>query len=235
MKKCIIGLVPLWDSERQSYWMLPGYMEGIIAAGGLPVMLPLTSDAALLDQLAASCDGFLFTGGQDVLPALYGEARLPQCGECSPARDAMEQALLERALAADKPVLGICRGIQFLNAALGGTLYQDIPTQFPTPLEHHQTPPYDRPAHTVTLTPGAPLCRLLGMETLAVNSYHHQAIKTLSPQLAEMARAQDGLVESVFMPGKRFVWAIQWHPEFSYKTDESSRQILRAFVEAAEG
>lgn len=234
MKKPIIGVVPLADYERNSYWMLPGYFEGILEAGGLPVMLPLTADAACLDQLAAACDGFLFTGGQDVSPQLYGEARLPQCGECSPERDAMELGLLERALAADKPVLGICRGIQFLNAALGGTLYQDIPTQYATETEHHQTPPYERPVHTVTVQKWTPLHALLGVDTLAVNSYHHQAVKALSPQLAEMARASDGLIEGVYLPGKRFVWAVQWHPEFSYRTEESSRKLLRAFVQAAD-
>lgn len=234
MEKHIIGIVPLVDEERESYWMLPGYMEGILAAGGLPVMLPLTADPALLDELARQCGGFLFTGGQDVSPALYGEPHLPQCGECCPARDRMERALLERALAADRPVLGICRGIQFINVVLGGTLYQDIPTQFATRLEHHQAPPYERPVHEVELKAGAPLAELLKKERIAVNSYHHQAVKTLAPGLREMARAADGLIEGVFMPDRRFVWAVQWHPEFSYRADENSRRILKAFVEAVE-
>ena len=122
MKKPLIGIVPLVDEARESYWMLPGYMQGVEQAGGVPVMLPLTDDAAALRQLADTCDGFLLTGGQDVSPALYGAAPTLQCGETCPARDAMEARLLDLALAADKPVLGICRGIQFLNVHLGGTL-----------------------------------------------------------------------------------------------------------------
>lgn len=211
MKQPLIGIVPLVDEARESYWMLPGYMQGVEQAGGVPVVLPLTDDAAALRQLADTCDGFLLTGGQDVSPALYGAAPTPQCGQTCPARDAMEARLLDLALAADKPVLGICRGIQFLNVHLGGTLYQDLPAEHPTAANHHQTPPYDAPA---------------------VNSLHHQAIKTLAPGLAAMAVSEDGLTEAVFLPDKRFVWAVQWHPEFSFRVNEDSRKIFKAFIES---
>ena len=129
-KRPLIGLVPLMDYQRASYWMLPGYMQGIEQAGGVPVMLPLTDDDAALARLADTCDGFLLTGGQDVEPAVYGAAQTSLCGEISPQRDAMERKLLALARAQDKPVLGICRGIQFLNAALGGTLWQDLPVEY---------------------------------------------------------------------------------------------------------
>lgn len=234
MKKPLVGIVPLVDEERESLWMLPGYMEGLTRAGAIPVMLPLISDKADLARLVEELDGFLLSGGHDVDPALYGEKPLPQCGiPCTP-RDEMEKILVALALEQDKPVLGICRGIQFLNAVLGGTLYQDIPAQRPSELEHHQTPPYDRPVHRVKLKRESPLAKLLEAETLEVNSYHHQGIKTLAPGLEEMAWAEDGLVEAVYMPGKRFVWAVQWHPEFSWKSQEASRRILTAFVRAAE-
>ncbi len=234
MKKPLVGIVPLVDEERESLWMLPGYMEGLTQAGAIPVMLPLTADREDLARLIEELDGVLLSGGHDVDPAIYGEEPLPQSGvPCTP-RDEMEKILLELALEQDMPVLGICRGIQFLNAALGGTLYQDIPTQRPSDLEHHQTPPYDRPVHRVQLKRESPLAKLLGTETLEVNSYHHQGIKTLAPGLEEMARAEDGLIEAVWMPGKRFVWGVQWHPEFSWKTQEASRRILKAFVRAAE-
>ena len=213
--------------------MLPGYMDGIVEAGGTPLMLPLPQDDEMLAQLTALCDGFLLTGGHDVSPELYGEMPIKACGACCPARDAMEQKLLALALEKDKPVLGICRGIQFLNAVLGGTLYQDLPQQKPSELEHHQKPPYDVPSHEVTIVEGTPLYELLGAERLSVNSYHHQAVKELSPRLTAMAYAADGLVEAVYMKEKSFVWGVQWHPEFSYKTEESSRRILGKFVEAA--
>ena len=142
-KRPLIGLVPLMDYQRASYWMLPGYMQGIEEAGGVPVMLPLTADKAALARLADTCDGFLFTGGQDVTPSVYGAAQTALCGETSPERDAMETELLALARAKDKPVLGICRGIQFLNAALGGTLWQDLPVEYPSEVNHHQTGAYD--------------------------------------------------------------------------------------------
>lgn len=233
MKKPLIGVVPLWDEQKGSLWMLPGYFDGLLHAGAVPVMLPLTADAATLRRLAAVCDGYLFTGGQDVQPGFYGQTAHAQCGETCPARDAMEAELLTLALQADKPVLGICRGIQFLNAALGGTLWQDLPAQHPSPVTHHQAPPYDLPAHTVKVLPDTPLHSLLGRDTLPANSCHHQAVRELAPALRAMAAAPDGIVEAVYMPAKRFVWAVQWHPEFNYKAEPTSRAIFAAFVQAA--
>ena len=230
--KPVIGLIPLVDEDRESLWMLPGYMDGVAAAGGLPVMLPLEDDEADLRQLCAMCDGFLLTGGHDVSPELYGAPKLDVCGACSPERDRMEMKVLQRALEADKPVLGICRGIQFLNAALGGTLWQDLPTQHPSPVEHHQTAPYDVPVHPVKILPGSPLAGALGAEELMVNSYHHQAICELAESLEAMAVSPDGLVEAVRHTGHRFVWAVQWHPEFAWRSDPSAMILFRAFVDA---
>lgn len=231
-RKPWIGCMPLVDKERESYWLLPGYMEGIILAGGIPIMLPLTGEKDIIIQLAEQCDGFLLTGGQDVSPQIYGEEKLSVCGECSEERDAMEQLLLPRVLELDKPVLGICRGIQFLNAALKGTLYQDLPRELPSPFEHHQKPPYDVPSHKVKICEDTPLHKLIGKREISVNSYHHQGIKKLSPFLQAMAYAPEGLVEAVYMPDKKFVWGVQWHPEFSYQKDEDSVKIFQAFVNA---
>lgn len=233
MKKPLIGLIPLYDEKKDSLWMLPGYMEGIIEAGGIPVMLPLTEDDSILSEITKQYDAFLLTGGHDISPALYHEAPIKECGTLCQKRDTMERKLLELALQEDKPVLGICRGIQFINAVLGGSLYQDLPAQHPSEVEHHQTPPYDIPIHTVEIIEQTPLHDLLGITELEVNSYHHQAIKDLSPRLTPMAYSTDHLVEAVYMKNKKFVWAVQWHPEFSYKTDENSRKIFRKFVSAA--
>ena len=232
MKKPIIGVTPLWDKEKNSYWMLPGYLEGLEEAGAIPVILPLAADGADIAQFADLCDGFLFTGGQDVAPQLYREALKPTCGELCPARDTLERELLNRALEQDKPILGICRGLQFLNVALGGTLYQDLPTEHPSEISHSMKPPYDRAAHTVRILPDTPLAALLQKPELGVNSCHHQAIKTLAPGLVEMARSTDGLIEAVYLPGKTFVWAVQWHSEMSLRADEASGKIFKAFVEA---
>lgn len=213
--------------------MLPGYLEGLEEAGAIPIILPLAADGADIAQLADLCDGFLFTGGQDVAPQLYGEATKPTCGELCPARDTLERELLRQALERDKPLLGICRGLQFLNVALGGTLYQDLPTEHPSEIGHSMKPPYDQAAHMVCILPDTPLAALLQKQELGVNSCHHQAIKTLAPGLVEMARSTDDLIEAVYLPGKTFVWAVQWHPELSFRTDENSRKIFAAFVRAA--
>ena len=229
-KRPVIGVVPLYDIQRDSLWMIPGYLDGIAAAGGIPVVLPLTEDEQVLRQLANDVDGFLMTGGQDVSPALYGEERLDSCGETLPVRDGMESRIFQLCLERDVPVLGICRGIQLMNVLLGGTLYQDLPSQRPTQTEHHMSPPYDRPVHQVEICKGTPLFDLIQTERMDVNSYHHQAVRDKAPALQTMAVSEDGLIEAVCLPERPFVWAVQWHPELSWRTDEKSRRIFEAFV-----
>lgn len=232
MDKPIVGILPLFDSEKDSYWMLPGYIEGIKEAGGLPIILTFTDDEKDVQRFASMCDGFVFTGGQDVEPKVYGEEKKDVCGEICEPRDKLEGMLLKLALDEDKPILGICRGLQFINGATGGTLFQDIETEYPSNVNHRQKPPYDKPIHSVSVEKESPLFELLGKELLLVNSCHHQAIKNLSPKLSAMAKAPDGIVEAVYMPDKKFVWATQWHPEFLHKVDEDSRKIFKAFIEA---
>jgi putative glutamine amidotransferase len=232
MKKPIVGVVPLWDSKLESLWMLPGYFDGVRMAGGLPVMLPLRPEPQDIPQLYELCDGLLFTGGQDAAPALYGAAPIRECGQPCPDRDRLETVLFRLAYADDKPVLGICRGIQLINVLLGGTLYQDLPSEHPGAVEHRMSPPYDRVCHTVRLDRKSPLGQLLGTEELGVNSYHHQGVKGLSPALKAAAYAPDGLVEAIYAPGRRFLWAVQWHPEYSLRSSPSSAAIFRAFLRA---
>lgn len=235
MKKPLIGIVPLVDEEKESYWMLPGYMCGIEAAGGIPVMLPLISEQDDLKRLMHMLSGILFSGGQDVSPHIYNEVKRKRCGECCAKRDEMETVLYRIAYEQDKPVLGICRGIQLINAVMGGTLYQDIPTERRRGIEHHQKPPYDMPSHMVKVYQDSPLHDLLQWGLISVNSYHHQGIKELAPGVKAMAEAEDGLIEALYVPDKTFIWAVQWHPECSYRTDENSRKILEAFVESCRG
>ena len=230
--KPIVGVMPLWDDRKNSLWMLPGYMDGIRLAGGIPVVFPLSSDEQDLEQLAGLCDGFLLTGGHDVSPKIYGEEPIGGLSDTCEKRDVMETIVLGNAMDADKPVLGICRGIQFINAVLGGTLYQDLPTQNPTAADHRQKPPYDIPAHTVAVVKGSPLYECVKTEQLSVNSYHHQAVKAVAPGLAPMAVSPDGIVEALYKPDRRFLWGVQWHPEFSFRTDANSRKIFEAFTAA---
>lgn len=228
--KPLIGVMPLVDDEKESLWMLPGYMDGITEAGGIPIMLPLTADIDDIKQLIDTCDGLLFTGGHDVSPDIYNGSPDNDTVVSCAMRDKMESIAFDLAVEKDMPILGICRGIQFINAVLGGTLYQDLPTEHPSDIDHHQNPPYDIPIHNVRIMKYSPLYELLQKEELEVNSYHHQAIKDLSPELVAMAYSPDGLVEAVYKPDNRFVWALQWHPEFSHKSDENSKKIFGLFV-----
>ena len=156
----LIGLTPIVDAGRDSLWMLPGYMQGLEAVGGIGMMLPLTDDAAMLKDSVDRVDGLLLTGGNDVAPVLYGETKETFCGENDPRRDRMEARLIELALQADKPVFGICRGLQILNVVLGGTLYQDLKTQTGTEITHSMDKPYDRTVHEVNILPDTPLAAL---------------------------------------------------------------------------
>lgn len=228
----MIGVLPLYDAEKESYWMLPGYMKGIEDSGGIPMMLPLTTDQETIFRLADALDGFLFTGGQDLNPALYGE-EMELSGELCNERDVMEKILFQRVLELDKPAFGICRGLQLFNVLLGGTLYQDIPTQLRhSQIKHKQHPPYTQPSHSVSVVGGTRLHKILQKDTLRVNSYHHQGIKTISDQLVPMTVADDGIIEAVSMPNKKFVFAVQWHPELTYQMDDDQFKLFLALVSA---
>ncbi len=231
-KRPIVGLTPLYDEERDSYWMLPGYMQMLEEQGALPLMLPLTDDAAELDAFLELCDGFLFTGGHDVSPEYYHEEQKPYCGATCPLRDRMEDYLLKKCAELDKTVLGICRGIQFMNVCFGGTLYQDLPEEFESRTEHHMAPPYNRPVHSIDIKKDSLLYDIFGEERVDVNSYHHQAIRELAPALEETARSEDGLIEAVSMPGKAFFVVVLGHRELAFQDDLYCRKLAAAFVEA---
>jgi len=230
MKQPTIGVIPLWDDQLDSIWMVPGYMQGLEEAGAVPMILPFTTSETVLKKAASLFDGFLFTGGHDVNPKLYGHEKAPHCGEICDIRDKMETYIFREAvLNQNKAALGICRGIQFINAALGGSLYQDIPTELPSKINHSKGHT-EAPAHSVRVLTGTPLHKLVGKESLEVNSSHHQGINKLGKELEIMAMADDGLVEAVYMPKRSNVFAVQWHPECSLK-DEMSRKIFSYFVE----
>ncbi|MCR4740182.1 MAG: gamma-glutamyl-gamma-aminobutyrate hydrolase family protein [Lachnospiraceae bacterium] len=230
--KAVTGLIPLYDDEKDSFWMLPGYMKVLEKCGGLPVMLPLTGNEEELKDAFSLCDGILFTGGHDVSPAVYGESIKEYCGTICDTRDKMEGILLNLCLKEDKPFLGICRGIQFINAYLGGSLYQDLPAEYDTKTEHHMTPPYDRAVHKVEVLTGSRLADIIGEGVHEVNSYHHQAIKKLSPMVRKAAVSEDGLTEAIEIPDKKFALAIQWHPEFFYENNPDSIKLIQAFIDA---
>jgi putative glutamine amidotransferase len=198
----------------------------------LPILLPHDPDAAAeyLDRI----DGLVVTGGGfDVDPSLFGDAMRHPTVKTKDRRTAFELAATRGALARDMPVLGICGGQQLLNVALGGTLIQDIPEEVPNCIAHRQPNPRDEPGHTVRVVAGTLLRRIAGVDSLGVNSAHHQAVKVAGPGLIIDAIAEDGVVEGIEDPRRRFCLGVQWHPEF--EISEADRRIFRAFIEVAGG
>ncbi len=224
-----------------SWVMNQRYFLAVTAAGGVPWMIPLLhQDLATLREIYDRLDAIVLPGGVDLDPSTYGESRHPRCGQTDPARDVVELQLARWALDDGKPLLGLCRGIQVINVALGGTLWQDIEAQLPRALKHDYWPSAgfgrDHLAHPVELAADSRLRALLQRDRLQVNSMHHQAIRKLSPRLVATAVAPDGVVEGIEgRAAEPFLIGVQWHPEVFEPTDESTRRLFRELVAAANG
>lgn len=233
--KPVIALTPYFNIEKDEPYMRPAYLSAIRAAGGIPVILPLDLDEADLRQLLGQFDAVLFTGGPDVHPFYFGEETQAHCGNVCLRRDQMELTLLKLVMAAGKPVLGICRGVQVLNIGLGGDIYQDIPSQFPEefPIAHTQPFGYATPSHTVAVTPGTLLADISRCDTLRVNSMHHQAVRRVAPGLIASGYAPNRLVECVEKPDYPFFLGVQWHPEYLWEKDAAAARLFQRFVAAA--
>lgn len=233
--------MPTRMGTRRTFLNEP-YIVAVQEAGGLPLILTPAHIGASLRELYELLDGLVLSGGEDVAPERYGEAVAYPSVDAVPDRDALEFRLLEWALADGLPVLAICRGIQLLNVALGGSLYQDLPSDRPDHLGHDQMktePPWPRtePHHPVMVLPGSGLCDLLGAARVEVNSMHHQGIKALAAALSPVAHAPDGLIEGVEARDPAtasFLVGVQWHPEeLARAGDPASRRLFEGFVAAA--
>ena len=227
----IIGVMSAHDVKNHNYVTRENYLTFLSDAGGTPILLPLGSDVSSIDSLLDICDGILLTGGADVEPARYGEATLPCCGGIAHERDAFEIPFIRRAAERDIPMFGICRGIQVLNVALGGTLYQDVGTQIaPTASAHQQPEPYGEPTHSLTLVKDSPLNRLWKSESMMVNSMHHQAIKKPADGLQVDGRAEDGIIEAMSAKDGSRIFAVQFHPEYLSDHDAHAQRLFDHFV-----
>lgn len=217
-------------------WLNNAYLRAVQQAGGVPVLLPPHLEGRALDALWARLDGILLTGGGDLDPSRFAEARHPTVAEVSDARDRLEIEVTERAVHERRPLLAICRGIQVLNVALGGSLYQDIASETGSTIAHSQTEPRDRPTHPVkVMGEGTRLGATLGAPEIAVNSMHHQAIKRLGRALREVAWAPDGIIEGVELPeASALVLGVQWHPEELAAHDPAARNLFRTLITDAE-
>lgn len=228
----LIGVTPsAWDNNGK-VGLNCDYTEAILSAGGMPVILPPTRDESLLREVLARMDGLLLSGGGDVNPACYGAARSSLCGHSNALRDGMELTLTAAALERDMPLLAICRGIQILNTARGGRLYQDVAAEFGTALKHPDQEHAAEKVHDVYVERGCLLAKITGREILGVNSRHHQAISVPGSGLTVNARAADGLIEAVSMEDHHFVLGLQWHPESLCSYCEDAQTIFKAFVDA---
>lgn len=211
------------------------YTEAIEAAGGVPLIIP--PQAGNIAEIMSVVDGLLITGGADIDPARYGDQEIhPTTYGIHQGRDELEMNLVREAVAHDVPMLCICRGIQVLNVALGGTLIQDIPTQYSSDLEHRQQEnriPKEEPGHIVAATPGSLLERTYESETIEVNSFHHQAIKDLAPDLTVNGVAPDETIESVARPDNSWVLGVQWHPEMMFRAHPEHLKPFTALVDQA--
>jgi putative glutamine amidotransferase len=211
------------------------YTRAIVRAGGWPVLVPLDLEEAALAGLLSRLDGVLLSGGGDVHPQRYRSRSHPLVAGVDPDRDRTEIALAHLAAGEGKPLFGICRGLQVINVALGGSLYEDLLDQYPQALQHSCFPdhPRDHLAHPVRVQPNTRLAGILGGPSSPVNSMHHQGIRDLAPGLQAAAFAPDGLVEAVELFGHPFGLAVQWHPE-CLQEHEPMQRLFRTFVEACE-
>jgi len=220
--------------KEPTYFLRARYVNAIEAVGGVPLILPLTDESAVRRRFVKGLDGLLLTGsGPDLPPSLYGERQRYQFRVMSERRYDFELEMIQLAVAADLPVLGICGGMQALNVSLGGTLIQDIPSQVVEPLPHRAPGPATKHAHPVRITAKSLLSRITGRATMQVNSSHHQSVKKPAPGLVASAVATDGVIEAIESPKQRFLLGVQWHPEFLYDHDVIQRKLFAAFLKAA--
>lgn len=226
------------DGNDTTFEFSRSYTAAVAGAGGLPFIIPLGLPEPILRGLYEQLDGLLLAGGVDVDPLHYGEGHHPQLGRVDAERDATELTLTRWALAEDLPVFGICRGIQLLNVAAGGSLYQDLPAQFQPRLRHSYTTkesPRDRAVHEVQAVAGSRLAAVLGACAVRVNSYHHQAVKQAAGGFEVVAHSEDGVIEGIEHPARRFALGVQWHPEGMVGSDVAAQRLFAAFIAAARG
>lgn len=226
--------VTTYARNQNGHYELPGvYLDCIYRAGGAPVMLAPVDHGRLASDWVNHLDGLVLTGGYDLDPALYGESRHPSVENVDPARDASELALVRIALEVGLPLFAICRGLQVLNVALGGTLHQHLTDN----VEHciaHRKETDEATQHPVHIEPDSRLRRILGVDESDGASWHHQAINTLAQTLHPVAYAADGVIEAVELPGHPWCIGVQWHPEMSAAKDPVQQRLFDSLVSAAE-
>ena len=233
MKRPLIGLSANTSQDGLRTEIRKNYLDSIVLAGGIPLILPHPCGAGDVRAVAEKLDGILFTGGGDADPALYGEEMLPECSEPDRDRDSFELELFRTAADLGLPILGICRGCQMINVAMGGSLVQDIPSCVPGAIPHYQTEDGSESSHSVDIAKDSLLYGIIGKEHLEVNSFHHQAVKVPAAGLKVSAASPDGITEAVEGSRGSFLLGVQWHPEHMSAIREDMLRIFEAFVSEA--
>lgn len=234
--KPVIGLSSTWGEGKATSVPLT-YVKAVIRAGGVPLVFPLTDCEELLSTMLERVDGVILTGGEDLDPLeWYGEEPLPQMGAVVPERDRFDITLIRLAVDKGVPLLGICRGAQALNVAFGGSLYQDIPSQVKgSKVKHGQRAPGYWGTHSITIKEGSLLHKQIGKKRVAINSFHHQAVKELAPGFEATAFAPDGVIEAIEKTGSSKVFGVQFHPEmFTANGIDTFLGIFQHLVKEAE-
>mgnify|MGYP002401432870 FL=1 len=240
--KPVIGVTPDFHAgdrkdmggPEPTYFLRARYIRAVEELGGIPLILPLVADPAARRRLLDTVDGLLLTGsGPDLPPRLYGEKKRYRFPMVSERRADFELEVIRQARVRDLPLLGICGGMQAVNVACGGSLFQDIPAQVPSAMDHRQKTKAIQVSHGVTIASKSLLRRVVASETLMVNSSHHQSVKRVAPSLMVSALAPDGIIEAIESPHHRFLLAVQWHPEFLFERHVGHRRLFEAFLRAA--
>lgn len=222
------------NSQPPAFGTNIAYIEAIADAGGIPVLIPSNLTPGDLDNLLPKLAGILFTGGSDIAPQRYGNPPHPKVAGVDSDRDRVEIQLVQGVISLGKPFLGICRGCQVINVALGGTLYEDLSDQHPGYFQHdYHNRPRNYLAHPVMLASNSRLAGILTENPSQVNSLHHQGLKRLASDLKSVAYSPDDLVEAVELPSHAFGLAVQWHPE-ELQNHEPMRKLFQAFIQACQ-
>lgn len=208
----------------------PKYASSVIRAGGIPLCAPYTTNLSVIEEYAKMFDGFIFSGGKDIDPSRYGEEFLNDTISVQKLRDEFELNALKILYKTNKPILGICRGAQLINVYLGGTLYQDIPSQIETNITHRQVEPKNSFSHSITVDEDSPLYNLAKASTKKVNSFHHQSVKSVGKDLKVMATSNDGVIEALYSKTHKYLRLYQWHPELLCDFDDLSLNIFIDFI-----